>query len=158
MPKLKYFLILPALAAALAMPARAQAQVAAENAWSRATPPGAGVGAIYLTLASPADDTLTGVSSPAASAAQVHEMAMDGAVMRMRELSTGLALPAGQKVSLQPGGYHIMLVGLKAPLKQGETVPVHLTFAKSAPLDITVPVSALGAAKAPATTGGTKTP
>jgi len=158
MPKLKYFLILPALAAAFAMPVRAQAQVAAENAWSRATPPGAGVGAIYLTLASAADDTLTGVSSPAASAAQVHEMAMDGAVMRMRELSTGLALPAGQKVSLQPGGYHIMLVGLKAPLKQGETVPVHLTFAKSAPLDITVPVAALGAAKAPATPGSPKTP
>ena len=115
------------------------------NAWSRATPGGASTGAVYLTLASPAGDTLTGVTTPAAKTATVHEMAMDGAVMRMRQVSAGLVLPPGQSVTLQPGGYHIMLEGLKAPLQKGQTLPLHLTFAKSAPVDVTATVAAIGA-------------
>ena len=123
-------------------------QVQVTNAWSRATPGGASTGAIYLTLSSPAGDTLTGASSAAAKTAAVHEMAMDGSVMRMRQLPA-LTLPPGQPVTLQPGGSHIMLEGLKAPLKQGQTIPLHLTFAKSAPVDVTASVAGIGASAPP---------
>lgn len=148
-------LLLAAMAAAPVM-AGAQApapHVRASDAWSRATPGGATICAAYLTLESPAGDTLTGVSSPAAKAASVHEMTMDGTVMRMRPVPEGLTLPAGQPVTLQPGGYHIMLEGLKAPLKQGQTVPLHLTFAKSAPVDVTATVAGIGA-NAPGSAAG----
>ena len=70
---------------------------------------------------------------------------MDGAVMRMRGLPGGLALPPGQAVTLKPGGFHIMLEGLNAPLKRGETIPLHLTFAKSAPVDVVATVAGIGA-------------
>lgn len=120
-------------------------QVQVSNAWSRATPGGATTGAAYLTLASPAGDTLTGITTPAAKTASVHEMAMDGAIMRMRQVSAGLSLPPGQPVTLQPGGYHIMLEGLKAPLQKGQTLPLHLIFAKSAPVDVTATVGGIGA-------------
>ena len=115
------------------------------NAWSRATPGGASTGAVYLSLDSPAGATLTGASSPTAKTASVHEMAMDGNVMKMRQLPAGLPLPPGQHVMLQPGDYHIMLEGLTAPLKQGQTLPLHLTYAKSAPVDVTATVAAIGA-------------
>ena len=135
-----------ALGIASLFPAQAQSpQTQVTNAWSRATPGGASTGAVYLTLDSPAGDTLTGVSSPVAQAASVHEMAMDGTIMKMRAVPGGLALPAGHPVTLQPGGYHIMLEGLKGPLKQGQTLPLHLTFAKSAPVDVTATVTGIGA-------------
>ena len=138
----------PLLLASLAAHAQAP-EVAVSNAWSRATPPGAGTGAVYLTLTSPAGDTLTGVSSPAAKMAQVHEMSMDGNVMRMREVKGGLPLPAGTPVTLQPNGYHVMLMGLKAPLKRGQTLKLHLTFAKAPPEDVTAPIGALGSTNPP---------
>lgn len=97
-------------------------------------------------LTSPDGDTLVGASSPASSGASVHEMTVDGNIMRMREVSGGLALPAGKPVTLQPGGYHIMLTGLKAPLKMGQTVRVYLSFAKSAPVDLVAPIAGIGAA------------
>ena len=150
--------LLTIMAAALLGTAHAQPpQVSVGNAWARATPPSASTGAIYLTLASPAGDRLTGVSSSAAATAQVHEMSMDGAIMRMRELPDGLALPPGQTITLQPGGYHIMLIGLKAPLKQGDTVVLHLTFAKSAPMDVTAQIAGLGAS-APVSQPGATSP
>ena len=124
-------------------------QVAAEGAWARATPAGAKVGAVYATLTSPAADTLLGVSTPASRVAEVHEMTMDGGVMRMRELAGGLPLPAGQPVTLRPGGLHIMLVDLAAPLKAGDTVQLRLSFAHSAPVEVTARVAAIGAAGPP---------
>lgn len=138
--------LLAALVAGSFSPANAQSPpVQVSNAWSRATPGGASTGAVYLTLDSPAGDTLTGASSPAADIASVHEMAMEGDVMRMRAIPGGLALPPGQAVTLRPGGYHIMLEGLRAPLKQGQTLPLHLTFARSAPVDVTATVAGIGA-------------
>ena len=131
---------------AASFPAQAQSpSVQVSNAWSRATPGGASTGAVYLTLDSPAGDTLTGATSPVAKTASVHEMSMDGNVMKMRALPAGLPLPPGQHVMLQPGGYHIMLEGLNAPLKQGQTLPLHLTFAKSAPVDVVATVAGVGA-------------
>ena len=141
-------LALTALArpAAAQQPAAASAGVAVQDAWARATPTGATAGAAYMTLTSPAGDVLTGASTPAAGQAAVHEMRMDGAVMRMRAVEGGLVLPPGQAVTLRPGGLHVMLEGLKAPLKQGGTVPLHLTFRTAPPLDLQVPVQAVGAA------------
>jgi hypothetical protein len=134
----------------LAGTARAEApQVRAEGAWSRATPPGASTAAVYVTLTSPDGDRLVGASSPASSGASVHKMSMEGNVMRMRAVPGGLALPAGQAVVLKPSGYHIMLTGLKVPLKQGQTVRVHLTFAKSAPVDLVAPIAGIGASAPP---------
>ena len=121
------------------------APVEAQGAWARATPPHASTGAIYLTLISPTGDRLTGASSPDSSKAGVHEMRMDGDIMRMRAVEGGLDLPAGKPVTLSPGGYHIMLEGLKAPLKPGEAVPLHLVFQKSPPLNVEARVVAIGA-------------
>ena len=135
-----------ALATLAAAPALAQpAPVTAQDVWARATPPGAPAGAVYLTLTSPADDKLTGASSSAAGQTGVHEMRMDGNVMRMREVEGGLALPAGQAVTLRPGGYHLMLERLKAPLKVGQTVPVRLTFERAPPLVVEAHVEPIGA-------------
>ena len=126
--------------------------VVAEHPWSRATPPGASTGAVYVTLLSKDGDRLVGATSPAATGASVHDMTMDGNIMRMREVVGGLTLPPGKPVALQPGGYHIMLTGLKAPLKRGETVPLHLTFANAPPLDIAAPIAGIGASSASGST------
>lgn len=125
------------------------APVIVDNAWSRATPPGAQTGAVYFTLTSPVGDRLVGASSPASRKAEVHEMRMEGAVMRMRELADGLDLPAGRQVVLAPGGYHLMLFDLAGPLKQGQRVHVRLTFQKSPPIEIDAPIAALGASAPP---------
>ncbi len=125
--------------------AQQSAPVEVQGAWARATPPGASTGAIYLTLTSPSGDTLTSVSSPAAREASLHGMRMEGPVMRMRPVEGGLDLPAGKPVTLAPGGYHIMLDGLKAPLKPGQAVPLHLTFRKAPPLNVQAQVQPIGA-------------
>jgi periplasmic copper chaperone A len=115
--------------------------------WSRATPataPSAG-GFLTLTNKGSAPDRLIAVQSPAARQVEVHEMKMDGAVMRMRELSDGLALPPGQTVELKPGGYHVMFIGLKAPFAKDQRVPATLVFEKAGRVDVEFTVEALGA-------------
>lgn len=139
---------LATLLAAPAAHAQPPAAVQAQGVWARATPPGASTGAVYLTLTSPGGDTLVGASSPAARQASVHEMRMDGAVMRMRALENGLDLPAGKPVTLAPGGYHVMLEGLNGPLRPGQTVPLHLTFHNAPPLDVQAQVRPIGATSA----------
>ena len=135
----------------LALPIVSAAQpaaVRAEQPWARATAPRQTVGGVYVTLISPVDDRLLGASSPVAGHAEVHEMTMDGNVMRMRELPAGLRLPAGQAVALTPGGLHMMLVDLRQPLVAGQAIPVQLRFEHAPPLDLQVPVAPVGA-KAP---------
>lgn len=88
------------------------------------------------------DDRLVGASSAVAGVVQIHEMVMEGDVMRMRELPHGLPIPAGQAVALKPGGYHVMLMDLKAPLVEGTTVDVALTFETAG--TVTVPLAVLG--------------
>ena len=139
----------PALFAVLlaGLPAFALAQapsVAVSSPWARATAGGQTTGAAYLTVLSPAPDQLTGASTPVADTAEVHENVMDGTVMRMRPIPA-LDLPAGKAVALAPGGYHVMLMHLHAPLKEGDSFPLHLTFAHAAPVDVTVLVAKLGA-------------
>lgn len=136
-----------AIAATLLVTAAALAQAQAprvEGAWVRSSVPGQqGTGAFMkLTSAQPLE--LVRISTPAAGVAEVHEMKLEGDIMRMRPLAK-LELPAGRTVELKPGGHHLMLQDLKQPLRAGTTVPMTLVFrdAKGAEtkLDLQVPVS-----------------
>jgi periplasmic copper chaperone A len=167
LPSIRYRRILmrrnlSALSAVLAFllfapPALAQgAGVEVKNAWARATPAGAQTGAAYVTLQSSAGDRLTAASTPAAQAAQLHTMSMQGGVMKMRQVD-GIDLPAGQSVTLKPGGYHIMLMGLAQPLKAGQSFPLTLTFAKAGSQTVNVTVQNVGA-MGPGGKGGMEMP
>ena len=115
-------------------------RVVVTDAICRPTPNGRQVTGCYLSLLATSDDTLVSMSSPVAALAQVHEMRMESNMMMMRELETGLALPEDQIVTLAPGGNHIMLMGVTKPLKAGDTVPLTLTFANAAPVEVTATV------------------
>lgn len=129
--------------------ALAQAPVQADAPWARATAPQQRVGGVYVTLTSPTGDTLVGATTPAAGRVEIHEMQMQGDVMRMRELPNGLPLPAGQAVVMAPGGHHLMLMDLRGPLVAGRTVPVQLRFRNAPPLEVQATVAPVGA-QAPA--------
>lgn len=113
--------------AALAPSAAANAQIEAKNVWARATVQGQmGTGA-FMTLTAKEPVRLVGAASPVAGVVEIHEMAMEGNVMRMRAIE-GLDLAAGKPVELKPGGYHVMLMDLQRTLKPGEKIPVELHF------------------------------
>jgi copper(I)-binding protein len=131
---------LAAASAALAQPT----QLEVNNAWAGATPGKAENGAAYLTIQSPTADRLVSASSPVAKKAELHTMSMQGMVMKMRPI-TGLDIPAGQPVTLQPGGEHIMLMGLNQPLHEGQSFPLTLDFEKAGPRTVTVTVEKAGA-------------
>lgn len=123
---IRYFLR-AALAAAACTSAFAQtAEVS--DAWVRATVQGQKATGAFMKITSKEGARLVGVASPVAGVAEVHEMKMDGGVMTMRAVAGGLELPAGKAVELKPGGYHIMLMDLKAGLPKDTTVPLTLTF------------------------------
>ena len=137
-----------------AAPATADASAEAvriTHAWARASVPGQKATGAFMTLTANAPLQLVGVTSPVAGVAEVHEMARDGDVMRMRAVPA-LALPAGKAVELKPGGYHLMLMDLKQPLKAGDTVPLTLTLrdaqGRESRTDVQVPVQAAAAAPA----------
>lgn len=119
--------------------------------WARPTLPGQTTGAGYLSVDNlgSAPDRLLGASTPAAAVVEVHEMRMEGDVMRMRELKA-LDLPPGKTVSLAPGGLHLMLRGLKAPLKEGERVPLKLRFERAGEIEVVFHVQRQPAAAASA--------
>ena len=117
----------PAPAAAATASAHAEAHVAVEGAWARASVAGQKATGAFMRLTAPETMRLVRAQSPAAGVTEVHEMKMDGDVMKMRAIPA-LDLPAGQAVDLKPGGYHVMLMDLKAPLPKGSTVPVTLFF------------------------------
>ena len=102
-----------------------QAQVTVSGAWVRGTVQGQTATGAYMQLRSADGATLLGADSPAAGIVEIHEMRMEGNTMRMRGVEQ-LELPAGRAVELKPGGYHVMLMDLKAPLKKGDTVPIKL--------------------------------
>lgn len=132
-----------ALFLAAAAPAAAETgAIRIEHPWSRATPAGATTGAAYMTIenGSNAEDRLTGATSDVAATTEIHEMKMADGVMKMRAVTDGLAVPAHGSVALKPGGYHVMLIGLKKPLKAGETVVLTLDFAKAGKVDVSAPV------------------
>ncbi len=109
---------------------------------ARATPPHAPVGGGFLTItnAGDEDDRLIVASSPVAGRVEIHEMKMDGDVMRMRPLPDGLPIPAGQTVVLEPGRYHLMFVELTDALTEGDTFELSLTFEKAGEVTVTVDV------------------
>jgi len=115
----------PVLMLAVAAPALAQVTVTAP--WVRATVAQQSSTGAFMQLRSAKDVTLVSVSTPVAGIVEVHEMAMDGQVMRMRAVPA-LPLPAGKPVDFKPGGYHVMLMDLKQPVKAGDQVPLTLVF------------------------------
>ncbi len=140
---------LPLLALTLALlAAPSYAQVTVADAWVRGTVATQKATGAFMNLTSATDSALVSASSPIAGLVEVHEMSMDGGVMRMRAIPQ-LPLPAGRTVNLKPGGYHVMLMDLKGPLKEGETVPITLTFVgkdgRKTTQDVQAPVRALTA-------------
>ncbi|MCA0302786.1 MAG: copper chaperone PCu(A)C [Proteobacteria bacterium] len=117
--------------------------------WTRATAPTAkaGGGYVVITNKGATADRLVAAESNASQKVEIHEMKMDGNVMRMRELAGGLEIPPGGSVMLKPGGYHIMFMELKAPLAKGNKVPVTLVFEKAGKVDVDFAVQDMGSAE-----------
>ena len=139
-------LLLTALLSLLSVPAWAQVDVSA--AWSRPTVQGQmGTGA-FMTLKARERMWLVGVGSPVAGVAEIHEMALENNVMRMRAIES-LELPAGRAVELKPGGHHLMLMDLQRPLKAGEKVRVELRLKTADNRLVTQPIEVEVRARAP---------
>ncbi len=138
------------IAAVLAAPASAQdyevGDLRVDRPWARATPGRVPNGAVYLTLTNQGatPDRLVGASSPAAKHAGLHTHSMEAGIMKMRPVKAIEVVP-GSPTVLAPGGLHIMLMGLAAPLKEGARFPVTLTFERAGSLEIEVTVEKLGA-------------
>lgn len=118
----------------------AMAAVVAKDAWAPPTlsQPNS---VAFLTLTSDRDDRLLSAASDCCKAVELHNHEMVNDVMRMRRVKGGIALPKGEAVSLRPGGYHVMLIGLQAEKKDGDSIPVTLTFEHSEPMTLSIPVS-----------------
>ncbi|MFG6467339.1 copper chaperone PCu(A)C [Roseateles sp. BYS87W] len=120
-------LLLTASALFLSLAAPVHAQVQVTDPWVRATVPAQKATGAFMQITSAKAAQVVAVSSPVAAVVEIHEMKMDGGVMKMRAVDA-LALPAGQAVALKPGSYHVMLMGLKAPIQAGDKVPLTLTL------------------------------
>lgn len=130
----------------------AQAQTTVAEPWIRGTVPQQKATGMFAHITSAKGGKLVSASSPVAGVVEIHEMAMEGNVMKMRALANGLDLPAGKAVALQPGGYHVMLMDLKQQLKAGDTVAVTLVIEGAGKtretVEIQAPVKALNSAPA----------
>ncbi|HEY0291477.1 MAG TPA: copper chaperone PCu(A)C [Hansschlegelia sp.] len=115
--------------------------------WSRATVPGAKIGGGYFTVTNHGStpDRLLSVSAPFADKAEMHETTLDDGVAKMRSIEGGLEIKPGETLEFAPGGRHVMFVGLKQPLRQGERVKGALTFEKAGAVDVEFAVEAAGA-------------
>jgi copper(I)-binding protein len=116
--------------------------ITVSGAFTRAMAPGAPAAGGYLTIANggSSDDTLVSAASEAAGMVQLHEMKMEGDVMKMNEVPGGIVVPAGGSVSLAPGGLHVMFMDVGTPFKEGECVEVLLHFEKAGDLPVTLPI------------------
>ena len=138
------------LASILGLSFAAQAQEAKvgaikiEGAYTRATVPGQQVAGGFMKIENKGGtDLLVSASSPIAGEVQLHEMAMEGNVMKMRQVKD-IPVPAGGELELKPGGMHLMFMNIKTPLAAGELVPVKLKFAKAGVVEVKMPVNAMG--------------
>jgi periplasmic copper chaperone A len=126
--------------------AQMQGSLEIDAPWARATPPGASVAGGYASIMNrgAAPDRLLSASSPAAQRVELHIMSMQGSVMKMRQVPA-LEVPAHGELMLQPGGAHLMFLGIKKPFKEGEKVPVKLRFEKAGEVEVQLSVGAMGA-------------
>ena len=122
--------------------------ITVEQAWARATPGGARTGAAYMTLlnSGASADRLLSATTPVADQVQFHKQTEDNGVSRMREVHN-VELSPGGKIIFKPGDMHMMIVGLKQPLKEGQTFPLTLQFEKAGRIDVSVPIEKVGAMK-----------
>lgn len=121
------------------------ADITVTQPWARATPAPGGAGAAFMTISNAgAADELVKAASPVANVAELHTHTMEGGVMRMSAVPA-IEIPANGSATLAPGGLHVMLMGLKAPLAEGSSFPLTLTFAKAGEMTVTVPVMGPGA-------------
>lgn len=142
-----------AIFAALAISGTARAEdsqvgsIKIEQPWARATPQGAKIGAGYMKITNTgsAPDRLVGGTADVSSGFELHEMKMEGSVMKMRALPHGLDIPPGGSVEFKPGSYHVMFTGLKQPLAVGQHVKGTLTFEKAGKVDVQFDVQPVGA-------------
>ena len=139
-----------ALLSCLAPAAQAQnpdANIVVTQAWSRATPVGSKVAGGYLTIENKgsAPDRLLSASTNAAKKIEVHEMAVNEGIMTMRPVEGGLSIEPGRTVKFAPGGLHLMIIGLSAPLVQGDKVPLALKFDKAGEITVSFDVRTMGA-------------
>lgn len=130
--------------AATASVARAQAEkdgITVQDAWTRATPGEARTAAVYFTAVNRGDesDRIMSASSPASDRAEMHATIRDGDIMRMRRVIS-VEVPAGGRAAFKPNSFHVMLTGLKVPLKVGDTVPLTLHFDRTGDMTVTVTV------------------
>jgi copper(I)-binding protein len=146
-----------ALTAASLLAAGAHAQVTVKDAWVRATVPQQKATGAFMQINAAKDTKLVSATSPVTPVVEVHEMAMQDSVMRMRQVPA-LDVPAGKTVELKPGGYHVMLLDLKQQVKEGDTVPLTLVFegkdGKRESVEVKAPVRALNASAQPAPSMG----
>jgi len=142
---LRRFVLTACLSGALLPAFAADPALEVQEPWARATAGRAPNGAAYLTIVNPgvATDRLLGATAPVAKAVELHAHLMDGGVMRMREVSA-IEIHPGEPAMLRPGGLHVMLIGLKEPLKEGTTFPLTLRFERAG--EMVVPVRVLGVA------------
>jgi copper(I)-binding protein len=138
--------VLLALAGSAAAHDYSAGPIKIDHPWSRATPKGASVAGGYMKITNTGTtpDRLIGGSTAAAPKFEIHEMSMDGGVMKMRALPKGIEIKPGQTVELKPGGYHLMFVGITAPLEQGKRVKGTLEFEKAGKIEVEYAVEAIG--------------
>lgn len=146
--KFSKHLIAAALTTLCAINASAQ-NVTVTDAWARATVQGQKATGAFMKITAKDSAKLVGVSSPVAGVVEIHEMKMDKDVMKMSALPNGLELPAGKAVELKPGGYHVMLMDLKAPLAKDTTIPLTLTVQDAKGVKSTVELKLLVGMQAP---------
>ena len=115
-----------------------------EHPYARATPPGATTGGAFVAITNrgAVQDRLLEASTPAAKSVEIHEMSMDGGMMKMRAVR-GIDIKPGARVELKPGGYHLMLLELKEPLQSGRKIPLTLVFERSGRIEMSVPIEDL---------------
>jgi hypothetical protein len=147
---LKSMLLILAICLSVVVQGKAQTStsnpISIEQPWARATPTGARTGAAYLTIINhgPTADRLIGASTPLAEKVQFHQESDDNGVMRMRELPV-VEIGLGASVTFKPGATHIMMVGLKQQLKEGQTFSLVLQFEKAGRIDLQIPIAKAGA-------------
>ena len=154
------FMIAAVFAVSLAIPAQAEdvtgGGLKISAPWARATPKGAQVGGGYMTITNTgsAPDRLVSGTTDISSRFEIHEMTMDNGVMRMRPVDKGIEIKPGQTIEFNPGGYHIMFVGLKQGLEKGQHVKATLEFEKAGKVDVDFTVEGIGAQSASPAGGG----